>query len=307
VAAIKPNFLIAGASKAGTTSLHEYLAQHPDVFMSSFKEPNYFVPGYGYDKWEDYLGLFSSARGEKAVGESSTGYLYCKESPSWIKSVLGDVKIILILRNPARRAASLYWWMVREGYEDAPTFSRAVELESLRAQDPKFRLNCPQFYPDYLYYATGLYSKQARRYLEIFGRENVRIYIFEEFAKAPVAVCRDIFDFLGVNPEFEPTIAVHNEGRLPASTRLQFWLRNRAPRYLRLLPGRLRRKFLAQLMAFNTQRGSTPIPDPLIENRLLERYRDDIRELERILDRDLSFWFDPQTAAKAHSNYAAFH
>jgi hypothetical protein len=307
VAAIKPNFLIAGASKAGTTSLHEYLAQHPDVFMSSFKEPNYFVPGYAYDKWEDYLDLFSGARGEKAVGESSTGYLYCEESPAWIKSVLGDVKIILILRNPARRAASLYWWMVREGYEDAPTFAKALELEPARAQDPNFRANCPQFYPDYLYYTTGLYSEQVRRYLETFGKENVRIYIFEEFAKDPRAICRDIFDFLGVDRNFQPTITVHNEGRLPASTRLQFWLRNRAPRYLRLLPGRLRRKFLTRLMAFNTRRGSTPAPDPAAESRLLERYRDDIRELERILDRDLAFWLDQQTAAKPSSNYAAFH
>src|SRR5712691_212635 len=81
VAQIKPNFLIAGAGKAGTTSLHEYLAQHPDVFMSTFKEPNYFVPGYGYDNWEDYLALFAGARGETAVGESSTGYLFCEQSP----------------------------------------------------------------------------------------------------------------------------------------------------------------------------------------------------------------------------------
>src|SRR5215831_9169458 len=114
VAAIKPNFLIAGASKAGTTSLHDYLSQHPNIFMSSFKEPNYFVPNYAYNDWERYLSLFRGARDEKAVGESSTGYLFCEESPAWIKSVLGNVRIIVVLRNPARRAQSLYWWMVRE-------------------------------------------------------------------------------------------------------------------------------------------------------------------------------------------------
>src|SRR5205085_1072 len=84
--AAKPNFLIAGAGKAGTTSLHDYLGQHPDIFMSSFKEPNYFVPDYGYNDWEKYLSLFRGARSEEAIGESSTGYLYCKESPAWIKS-----------------------------------------------------------------------------------------------------------------------------------------------------------------------------------------------------------------------------
>jgi hypothetical protein len=75
VAQTQPNFLIAGAGKAGTTSLHQYLAQHPDIFMSPFKEPNFFVDGYGYKNWYDYLTLFDDANGEKAVGESSTGYL----------------------------------------------------------------------------------------------------------------------------------------------------------------------------------------------------------------------------------------
>src|SRR5437588_7141599 len=172
----KPNFLIAGAAKAGTTSLHDYLGQHPDIYMSTFKEPNYFVPGYAYEDWEDYLALFAGARGETAVGESSTGYLYCEESPLRIKSTLGDVKIILILRNPARRAASLYWWMVREGYENAPSFADALERESSRARDPDFRANCPQFFPDYLYYTTGLYSEQVERFLETFGPDSVRIY-----------------------------------------------------------------------------------------------------------------------------------
>jgi len=70
VTAIKPNFLIAGAARAGTTSLHEYLGQHPDIFMSTFKEPNYFVPGYAYDDWQEYLALFAGAPGETAETEA---------------------------------------------------------------------------------------------------------------------------------------------------------------------------------------------------------------------------------------------
>ena len=303
--ATKPNFLIAGAGKAGTTSLHDYLGQHPDIHMSSFKEPNYFVPNYGYNDWDRYLSLFHGARGEKAIGESSTGYLYCEESPSWIKSVLGNVKIVLILRNPARRAASLYWWMVREGYEDAPSFASALELESSRINDPAFPETCSEFHHSYYYHATGLYTDQVRRFFETFGRDNVRIYIFEEFAADPRAICRDIFEFLEVDPDFEPTIAIHNESRIPASPSLQFWLRNRAPRYLFFLPARLRRKFLNSVMTLNTNRGSTPRRDATVEARLLERYRDDIRELERILGRDLSLWYEEETAAEPVSSYVA--
>jgi Sulfotransferase domain len=303
VTATKPNFLIAGAGKAGTTSLHDYLGQHPEVFMSSFKEPNYFVPNYGYNDWDRYLSLFRGARDEKAVGESSTGYLYCENSPSWIKSVLGQVRIILILRNPARRAASLYWWMVREGYEDAPTFAAALELESSRICDPAFPETCSEFHHSYYYYATGLYTEQVRRFLETFGRDNVRVYIFEEFAADPRATCRDIFEFLDVDPDFEPAIAIHNEARLPASPRLQFWLRNHAPRYFFFLRSRLRRKMLDSLMALNTNRGSTPRREPEVEARLFERYRDDIRELERILERDLSVWLAGEKFAEPVPSY----
>jgi sulfotransferase family protein len=305
VGVTKPNFLIAGTAKAGTTSLHDYLSQHPDVYMSTFKEPNYFVPGYAYDDWTKYLALFADARGEKAVGESSTGYLQCEESPALIKSALGNVKIILMLRNPARRAASLYWWMVREGYEDAPSFAKALELEPARMQSRNFKETSPELYVWYFYCATGLYSEQVRRFLETFGSENVRIYLFEEFARDPLAICREIFDFLEVDPTFKPTIAVHNEARIPASARLQFWLRTKAPRYLRFVPGGLRRKLLALLMALNTRLGSTPQRDLETESRLLERYRDDIRKLEQLLDRDLSIWFSDQATAAVKSEYVS--
>src|SRR5205823_12515200 len=97
----------------------------------------------------------------------------------------------------------------------------------------------------------------------------------------------EIFEFLAVDPDFEPTIAIHNEGRLPASPRLQFWLRNRAPRYLRFLPARFRRAIIDRLMTLNTRRGSTPQRDLESEQRLLERYRADIRKLEQLLGRDL--------------------
>ena len=299
MAAIKPNFLIAGASKAGTTSLHEYLAQHPDIFMSSFKEPNYFVPGYGYEKWEDYLALFRGARNQKAIGESSTGYLYCDESPPWIKSTLDPVKIILMLRNPAPALLT--------STSRPPSFANALERESSRARDPEFRANCPQFFPDYLYYATGLYSEQVERFLETFGPDSVRIYLFEEFAADPRATCHEIFEFLGVDPDFEPTIAIHNEGRLPASPRLQFWLRSRAPRYLRFLPARFRRAIVDRSMTLNTRRGSTPQRDLESEQQLLERYRADIRKLEQLLGRDLSIWLHEQTVAAPASDYVSLH
>jgi hypothetical protein len=285
-----PNFFIAGVPKAGTTSLHEYLKQHPQIFMPDYKEPNYFIRGNGVEKWEDYLALFKDAVGKKAIGESSAGYCYCEESPGWIKSVLGNVKIIILLRNPASRAFSLYGWMVREGYEDAPTFAEALERELVRLHDSVFRAQCPQFFPDYLYFTTGLYFEQVSRYIETFGRDRVKIYLFEEFIKQPIAVCQDVFRFLEVDAGFVPKMGIYNEGRIPKSIGLQYWLRAELLRRRRFIPHTWRIKLVERLMERNVCRGSKPQPDKIFMEALTDRYRQNIGQLQTLLGRDLSGW-----------------
>jgi hypothetical protein len=291
----RPNFFIAGVGKAGTTSLYEYLRQHPQVFMSENKEPCYFVHGYGVKTWEEYLALFKDAGDKKAVGESSSIYSWCEESVPWIKKVLGDVQVILLLRNPARRAFSLYVWMVREGYEDAPTFAHALRREPDRLHDLAFRALCPQFYGDYFYFTTGLYADQVSRCFETFGRNRVKVYLFEEFVRGPVHVCRDVFRFLGVDEDFVPAIDVHNEGRMPRSVAWQYWLRGEARRR-RLIGSRtLRRRLAAQFMAWNAQLGAKPQPDPALMRELTERYLPDIERLQVLLSRDLSGWLKTES------------
>ncbi len=286
----QPNFFIAGVVKAGTTSLYEYLRQHPQIFLPDTKEPCYFVRGYGIKKWNDYLSLFKDAGGKKVIGEASSVYCYCEESSDWIKTVLGDVKMILVLRNPAERAFSLYAWMVREGYEDAPTFAEALEREPVRMQDSAFRAECPQFFPDYLYFTSGLYFEQVKRCLETFGRERVKIYLFEEFTQEPTVVCQDIFRFLGVDDGFVPKLEVHNEGRIPKSIACQYWLRGEWHRRRKIGSRSLRRKLVRPLMEWNVRCGSKLHPDKQILEALTARYRPDIEQLQALLGRDLSGW-----------------
>jgi hypothetical protein len=281
---------VVGAAKAGTTSLYEYLRQHPEIFMSTEKEPQYFVHGGGMGDWEKYQALFQDAGNKKIMGECSAGYLYSPESPRWIQSELGSIPIVILLRQPARRAYSAYCWMAQEGYEDAPTFSRALELEEARRRDPVFQKTCPQFFPDYLYFAMGLYCQQVRRYFDTFGPDRVRVYLFEEFVQQPLAVCRDIFEFLGVRADFTPQLAVHNQSRLPASIARQYWLRNQAPRVLRLAPKALRGRLIQRLMERNLRHGPAPRPGGELQAALLKRYEEDIRKTEELLRRDLSLW-----------------
>jgi len=286
----RPNFFIAGVGKAGTTSLHEYLRQHPQIFMPDYKEPHYFVNGYGVEKWEEYLLLFKDAGGKKAIGESSTLYCFCEESPGWIKSILRDVKIIFMLRNPAPRAFSHYSWLVRCGYEDAPTFAEALEREPARLQDPSFRTQCPQFYQDYFYFSTGLYFEQVSRYIETFGRDRVKVYLFEEFIKQPVQICQDAFRFLEVDPEFVPKIEVHNEGCVPESIALQYHLRAELIKVQDKPDQAAAARTLERLMEWNVRRGGKPRPDKQFLESLTDRYRQNIEQLQKLLGRDLSDW-----------------
>lgn len=296
----KPNFLIVGAAKAGTTSLYEYLKQHPEICLPrdpKRKEPMYFVNRRaGVRDYNDYLSLFAHGGTSKAIGEASTAYLYSEESPAWIKSVLGDIKIIILLRNPAKRAFSLYTWMVREGWEDAKTFEDALAREPARLRDQHFREHCLEFFPDYLYFGSGLYTHQVERYFATFGRERVRIYLFEEFVKDPVAICQDIFSFLDVNRAFVPQIEVHNEGRVPFSISLQFYMQSvamgqRTGYPVRILPKPYRGRVLSSVKELNQRFGKKTTISPVVYQNLMERYHNDIKQLEQLLERDLSIWY----------------
>lgn len=301
---IYPNFLIAGAAKAGTTSLYEYLRQHPEVFMPTDpkrKEPHFFVHNKtaAFQDLSEYLTLFQSARGKKAIGEASTGYLYSPESARWIRSVLGRIKIIILLRNPAKRAFSLWANMVRDGFEDATTFEEALRREPDRLRSPDFEDQCLQTAGVYAYFGSGLYSSQVERYFDTFGPENVCVHLFEDIVKDPARICRDVFRFLEVDDAFEPKIAIHNQGGavprfIPLQYRLQSVALGRAwMPYLSLVPRRRRGALIRKLERWNIRIGPAASLSKPLYRELMDRYQPDIERLEQLLGRDLSIWSGP--------------
>ena len=147
---ILPNFLIIGSAKAGTTSLHYYLNQHPEIYMTAVKEPRFFalegknLNFSGPDKdiinstsvttYEEYIALFEEVSSEKAIGETSPLYLYSEKAIQRIHHYLPDVKLIVILRNPIDRAFSCYTHLLREGYESL-SFADSLKAEEGRIHD----------------------------------------------------------------------------------------------------------------------------------------------------------------------------
>jgi len=273
-----PNFLIIGAAKAGTTSLYHYLRQHPDVFMSAVKEPRYYwQEGVGNSRLEifgreAYEGLFRDVTSEHAVGEATTHYLNSPTAPERIAADLPDVKLIVSLRNPAERAYSSYLGRLQGGEE-----RRGVE-ETMRAGS--------------YYVESSRYHGSLSRYFARFGRERIKVILFDDLVANPRAVVRDLFEFLGVDSTFEVDVAAtHNRAAVPRFLAANRVLLRTGELVHRLLPPPLRNSGITGRM----QRLLLKRPDPLpadLRRRLLEEFRDDIGKTAALIERPLAHWLD---------------
>jgi len=301
---ILPNFLVVGAAKAGTTTLHDMLGRHPEVFASPFKEPHFFafqgerprimLPSgreAGINKLaitgpEAYRALFAEAGDAKAVGESSASSLYVEAAAGRIAAWNPDMKIVVSLREPVSRAYSSFNHARRYGIEDSATLTEGFALEAERiAGNFPFLLR---------YEAMGLYAGQIERLYHHFPAENVLIVLFEDLRDRPKETLARIFAFLGVDPTVEVDLDVHsNAGHVPDPTNPLHRLINADGSLVKrvgraVLPFGLRRKLLGtvrkQLFV------APPKLDPAEKRALFARFAEDVDRLEPLIGRDLSHW-----------------
>ena len=201
-----PNFLIIGEARCGTTALWHFLRQHPDVYMSPRKEPQFFAlhgrradfhgPGDEslncVEDYNEYEQLFNNVDGQRAIGEASTWYLSSPNAAPAIKQLIPDVKLIAILRHPVERAFSHYLLRVKEGLEALPTFHEAMYVEEKRIQ----ALWSPRFH----YKKRGFYFRHISHYFALFSLDRVKVYLYDDFVNNSDALFSDIFNYLGVDP-----------------------------------------------------------------------------------------------------------
>jgi hypothetical protein len=196
-----PNFFIIGAAKAGTSSLWQNLKMNKNVFMPKdemYKEPSFFSNLTGFTDINKYIDLFRSAKDNQIVGEASTTYLTDPQSAGNIYKMCPEAKIIIILRNPANRAYSLYNWNVQEGYEYASTFEKALRLEKQRSIKKIPNFFEPQYCYNYMYFDSGLYYSQVKRYFDIFDKSNIYIIDFDDLKINFEKTYDNLCIFLGV-------------------------------------------------------------------------------------------------------------
>ena len=257
-----PNFLIIGTMKGGTTSLHAYLKQHPQVFMPEIKETRFFaleksgLPECENENenrlWkgsitrlEDYQALFEGVTEEKAIGESCPLYMaFSAQSAKRIKYHIPDTKLIAVLRNPVDRAYSHFAWLRRTQFESIDNFADAWHADNAN--------------PKKGYKMQGLCAHLLRPYFRLFKRSQFRFYNFDDLKENPLQLIQDMFQFLEVNSDFAPDMSNQH---------------NTSP---------------ADLKAAK----QTQLPIDL-KRELLAEFRADIEKLPQLTGLDVSRWLSP--------------
>lgn len=310
-----PNLFIVGAPKSGSTSLYEYLSDHPEVFMSVVKEPCYFAADLALDKSGNfmrygqdeklYFELFSEAGEARVVGEASTRYLYSQQAPRLIHGVSPAARIVAVLRNPVDMMHSLHAHKLAAGTEDIADFEQALAAEDDRHAGHRIP---PFSNPKLATYADrARFGEQLERWIATFGRDRVRVIIFEEMVADPPHHFRQLLEFLGIDPDYRPaSFAAHNVAHGARSPLLRRVLNARGPQWVawRLMPrliGDLHTRTLVRRFSqgpLQRRRIERAPLAPELRRRLQAELAPDVQRLSQLLGRDMTaYWFDGQAAS----------
>ncbi len=298
----KIDFIGIGAAKCATTWVYRRLLEHPQICGPYIKEISFFLtrkyPLYSQKYFENkkilandgiksYLSYFSHCKPDSIKGEFSVSYITDPKSAELIKHYFPDVKIIVCLRNPVKRAFSLYNYardFIKK--EKNETFEKALE-------------NNPDIYID-----GGMYYQQLKRYFNLFPKKNIGIFLIDDIKKDPKLFMQDIFRFLEVSDEFSPPSLYERENE---AKRVKFnFLRNltdgsvemmyQMSRVLKIgfLPGYLRKLGFQDIVNYINKINSKKIQKSFIlpetEKKLRKIFREDIENLEKLINRDLKNW-----------------
>ncbi|WP_258098212.1 sulfotransferase family protein [Marinoscillum pacificum] len=300
-----PNFMIIGAGKSGTTALYEYLAEHPDVYMSPVKETNFFaLEGeklvdpkddpeqmfhypWSVTNWEEYQKLFDGVKEQKAIGEVSPMYLYSQEAAFRIKVKFPDMKIIVILRNPVDRLYSRFMHLARENRKPTSRFEDALNKNTIwwRRND---------------LVTEGFYHKHLQKYYKLFDRDQIKVILYDDFKSDPLKEVQNIYEFIGVNgwhePDFNTEYNVSGLIKNPVIDKL-IGQKSVIKELAAMVNPKLKdaitnnqqlKKWINQLRKKNLVK--VPIPANIRNSMVESIYGSDIQQLQSLINRDLSNW-----------------
>lgn len=283
----KPNFFIVGAPKCGTTALFKYLESHPQVFLSDPKELNFFskkeleeqslyYKDFKPKNENEYLNHFKNLDTQhKIIGEASVSYLFYPEVVGRIHSFNPDSKIVILLRDPVARAWSHFLMDKRLG------LVKKDLMEIFHSEKESDKLNFQQ------YFLLGNYASQVKKYLDLFGKKNVKILFTEELKNERNTITTKLYRFLGIQ-DFELVDETkHNAYKEPKG----FFLKKLySISFIRKNINKVIPKSILK-RGVNFFFNSTPPSLNEQDKILLKKYfYDDVCELEKLLSKDLTEW-----------------
>ena len=273
---LRPNFLIPGSGRAGSTFLHSCLKQHPEIYFSTIKEPSYFSRYYDLgEEW--YLKHFVSKKIYPIVGEASTQYFYNVKATKRIYDFNPEFKLLFIVRNPVLRAYSNYT-------REIQLWGETRSFEEIIQKDDR-------------YTQPAMYYTHLSRYLNYFQRDQLFIIIFEKFIKNINQYLKKICEFLEINSnfKFDPNKFSRNPSKVPLNPYFQKFNKN-------LFRFDRRDPFIIQAIRVGGREvinsinhifyKSRQFPDMSNSSKkyLKNLFYNEIEKLEELLEEDLSIW-----------------
>jgi len=301
-----PDAIIVGAAKAGTTSLFNYLSDHPQIFKPRIKEPWFFsfrgkkpqfiIPNSGrvnskeiISNDQEYFDLFKNS--DKYLIEGSTSYLYtAKDTIKNIKDLYGEdyskLKIIIVLRNPIERAWSHYMMHVRDNKTDL-SFTESIKEEAIRNMLSSGGII------GYDYIGFGMYYNQIKLFKDVFP--ELKILMYDDFLRSPLDYLNQLTDFLSIDRFSFHTSQKYNASGSPKNgvSKLISSIINRDSYFKSFIKGFLPKGFLFKLslslkpLLYRKVKISSKE-----KNSLIEIYREEVLKLEKLIGYDLKHWLN---------------
>ena len=292
---MRPNFLIVGAPKCGTTAMWRYLNQHPEVFLSPRKDMHYFGSDLDFSvrtrfSQAEYEAFFANTTAQ-AKGEASVWYLHSKRAAEEIHAYDPNMKIIIMLRDPISLMYAHYTQMRLNalGNEDITSFEEALEAEPARKRGQ--RIPKHNTLPSALYYTEiARLSVQIQRYLDVFPKEQILFIFQEDMHKNTTEEYRKTLLFLGVDPDVQISfdkINTHKEIRFEFIRTLIGATPQSVKSYI---PRSWRHKASKMIRKMNTKHAKRKPIDPDLEKKLRMQFSSEIDALAAIIGKDLSSW-----------------
>ncbi|WP_340076202.1 sulfotransferase [Leptobacterium sp. I13] len=295
---IKPNTFLIGVQKSATTSVYNWIAQHPEICAPvSLKYIPFFVEDSLYNKGAQFLHKTYKKyyKNQKIILQGNVNYIFFKKGIERIYEFDKNAKFILILRNPVERAISSYFFAKKRGIE-----SRNITLAFDNEKDI-FDGNNLHDICELTYKTHGLYAQQLKIFLRYFSIEQVCILLFDEIKEAPENQLKKIFNFLEVDDSFNPKLNYLNKAGVSRSKWIYKILYDKENNIKKFLNKYIADKFfsfdfkirvklfLGKILSKESKEAKNDVPEALIK-KLNHFFEKDILELEKIIDKDLSTW-----------------